>query len=300
MWMELLAGGPCITAPATSGADCNRFTEETLEFRQLHFISGSYRTRRKTSHRSTRTTGEEHVNLRCGATLQALKLTLRAVRRHTVWREREEDMGDTHATDQMLTATPETTWKCGFRPPSGRFKPRKIETGRRVAITAEYVRQVALPGVHTGMACSRGRCLHCLPIDGGVKMCACATGNRFVLSPCAPTLWKIPLFVYDACLRAVGYPSVCMPLNTANGLPAAEAHIFQMHFGYVRVGLLSAHRCCFSSLRCRRLHASHKVFAKTVGERLPSACPARYLCFKYLISSPKFILTWGSPPSRPH
>ena len=32
----------------------------------------------------------------------------------------------------------------------------------------------------------------------------------------------------------------------------------------------------------------------------PSACPARYLCIKYLISSPKFILTLGSPPSRPH
>ena len=36
------------------------------------------------------------------------------------------------------------------------------------------------------------------------------------------------------------------------------------------------------------------------ARRAPSACPARYLCIKYLISSPKFILTWGSPPSRPH
>ena len=32
----------------------------------------------------------------------------------------------------------------------------------------------------------------------------------------------------------------------------------------------------------------------------PGACPARYLCIKYLIYSPKFILTLGSPPSRPH
>ena len=36
------------------------------------------------------------------------------------------------------------------------------------------------------------------------------------------------------------------------------------------------------------------------ARRAPGACPARYLCIKYLISSPKFILTLGSPPSRPH
>ena len=36
------------------------------------------------------------------------------------------------------------------------------------------------------------------------------------------------------------------------------------------------------------------------GECLHGAPPARYLCIKYLISSPKFILTLGSPPSRPH
>ena len=34
--------------------------------------------------------------------------------------------------------------------------------------------------------------------------------------------------------------------------------------------------------------------------RAPGACPARYLCIKYLISSPRFILTLGSPPSRLH
>ena len=33
---------------------------------------------------------------------------------------------------------------------------------------------------------------------------------------------------------------------------------------------------------------------------LPGACPARYLCIKYLVSSPKFILTLGSPPNTPH
>ena len=40
--------------------------------------------------------------------------------------------------------------------------------------------------------------------------------------------------------------------------------------------------------------------ASSMGECLPGACPARYLCIKYLISSPRFILTLGSPPSRPH
>ena len=32
----------------------------------------------------------------------------------------------------------------------------------------------------------------------------------------------------------------------------------------------------------------------------PPPCPVRYLCIKYLVSRPKLILTWGSPPSRPH
>ena len=41
---------------------------------------------------------------------------------------------------------------------------------------------------------------------------------------------------------------------------------------------------------CGRMFARH-----TLG-----ACPACYLCIKYRISSPKFILTLGSPPSRPH
>ena len=36
------------------------------------------------------------------------------------------------------------------------------------------------------------------------------------------------------------------------------------------------------------------------ARRMPGACPARYLCINYLISSPKFILTLGSPPGRPH
>ena len=31
--------------------------------------------------------------------------------------------------------------------------------------------------------------------------------------------------------------------------------------------------------------------------RAPGACPARYLCIQYPISSPKFILTLGSPPN---
>ena len=38
----------------------------------------------------------------------------------------------------------------------------------------------------------------------------------------------------------------------------------------------------------------------TFARRAPGACPARHLCIKYPGSSPKFILTLGSPPSRPH
>ena len=45
---------------------------------------------------------------------------------------------------------------------------------------------------------------------------------------------------------------------------------------------------------------SRSIFFLTQGECLPGACPARYLCIKYLISGPKFILTLGSSPSRPH
>ena len=38
----------------------------------------------------------------------------------------------------------------------------------------------------------------------------------------------------------------------------------------------------------------------TQGECLLGVRLARYLCIKYPGSSPKFILTWGSPPSRLH
>ena len=31
-----------------------------------------------------------------------------------------------------------------------------------------------------------------------------------------------------------------------------------------------------------------------------NVCPAHYLCIKYPISRPKFVLTLGSPPSRLH
>ena len=40
------------------------------------------------------------------------------------------------------------------------------------------------------------------------------------------------------------------------------------------------------------------VFAE--GECLPGVRMARYLCIEYPISSPRFSLAWGSPPSRPH
>ena len=43
-----------------------------------------------------------------------------------------------------------------------------------------------------------------------------------------------------------------------------------------------------------------KVLGGMFARCTPSACPAHYLCIKHLISSPKFILTLGSPPSRPH
>ena len=37
-----------------------------------------------------------------------------------------------------------------------------------------------------------------------------------------------------------------------------------------------------------------------LGDCLPGAHPARYLCIKHHGSSPKSVLTEGSPPSRPH
>ena len=37
-----------------------------------------------------------------------------------------------------------------------------------------------------------------------------------------------------------------------------------------------------------------------MGECLHGARLARYLCIKYPCSSPKFMLTLGNPPSRPH
>ena len=47
------------------------------------------------------------------------------------------------------------------------------------------------------------------------------------------------------------------------------------------------------------------VTMQCTGEYLPGACPAHarratFVSIKYLISSPKFILTLGSPPSRTH
>ena len=47
-------------------------------------------------------------------------------------------------------------------------------------------------------------------------------------------------------------------------------------------------------------HRNGCVCGGMFARRAPSACPARYLCIKYPISSPKLILTLGSPPSRPH
>ena len=48
----------------------------------------------------------------------------------------------------------------------------------------------------------------------------------------------------------------------------------------------------------RKIHACPTTL-RSMGECLPGARPARYLCVKYLISSPTFILTLGSPPGRP-
>ena len=44
----------------------------------------------------------------------------------------------------------------------------------------------------------------------------------------------------------------------------------------------------------------HSNSTSSLGECLPGVRPARYLCIEYLISSPRFILTLGSPPRRPH
>ena len=49
-----------------------------------------------------------------------------------------------------------------------------------------------------------------------------------------------------------------------------------------------------TTFRLRSVTANEKTW------RAPGACPTRYLCIKYLISSPKYILTLGSPPSRLH
>ena len=38
----------------------------------------------------------------------------------------------------------------------------------------------------------------------------------------------------------------------------------------------------------------------TFARRVPGACPARHLCIKHPISSPKFVLTLGSPFSARH
>ena len=38
----------------------------------------------------------------------------------------------------------------------------------------------------------------------------------------------------------------------------------------------------------------------TVGECLPGARPARYFSINYPDFSPRFTLSWRSPPSRPH
>ena len=48
------------------------------------------------------------------------------------------------------------------------------------------------------------------------------------------------------------------------------------------------------------LHWAKTPHHGLLGECLPGACTARYVCIKYGISSPKIILTLGSPPSRPH
>ena len=59
---------------------------------------------------------------------------------------------------------------------------------------------------------------------------------------------------------------------------------------------------CTDTLECQqRVHGvAISPSVQCMGECLPGACPVHYLCIKYLISSPKFILTLGNPPSRPH
>ena len=63
--------------------------------------------------------------------------------------------------------------------------------------------------------------------------------------------------------------------------------------------LLRRHR---SARECSRSVLGYSVqwgVAVFLHHHWGNVCPARYLCIKYPGSSPKFILTEGSPPSRP-
>ena len=44
----------------------------------------------------------------------------------------------------------------------------------------------------------------------------------------------------------------------------------------------------------------HEACVSVAMQQRGNVCLARYLCIKYLFSCPRFILTLGCPPSRPH
>ena len=82
------------------------------------------------------------------------------------------------------------------------------------------------------------------------------------------------------------------------------AHISQSGGGGVRGW--GGHRQRLATWRfcCTKLARNHgdpgAAGLYPAGPQWGNVCPARYLCIKYPISSPKFIFTKGNPPSRPH
>ena len=86
--------------------------------------------------------------------------------------------------------------------------------------------------------------------------------------------------------RNAAHCSARIPETLVDAFPPQEMHEFQTPVAWHQY---------------RYLHLTSQLRnTLPMGECLPGTCPARYLCIKYLISSPKFFLTLGSPPSRLH
>ena len=128
----------------------------------------------------------------------------------------------------------------------------------------------------------------------------------------------LPLYGLHCSLRGDGVPLVlfgCMavPKREADPLPISICHSgvpssdpstsFQVQyiplFSFFLVRTSASWQSPLTERYSRELSESG-IRGGMFTRRAPSACPARYLCVKYLISSPKAIPTQGSPPSRPH